>query len=72
MALGVVDLPERERRTLPLLFMKSMIFLGLREGPKPVTNSISPVLQRWPCLRIANLLIWEEGGVNGRRLSRHA
>lgn len=39
MALGVVDLPERARRTLPSLFVKSMMFFGLKEGPNPATRS---------------------------------
>lgn len=37
MALGVVDVPERARRMFPSLLRKSTRFLGLNEGPKPIS-----------------------------------
>jgi hypothetical protein len=35
-ALEVEDLPERARRMLPSLFMKSRMCFGVKEGPRPV------------------------------------
>lgn len=73
--LGVVDLPESARRTLPSLFINSRIFLGDREGPKPAVRNIKGQLDwskyRYPNLdnRTSNLSTWEEGEASDHKLS---